>query len=297
MKFSERVQNLSFLGLGVSTEYDAYRNPNALDIFQSRETMPHCTSFLEIGLEVAKGLDLYSQRWIENQWPTTCHFLDINLDEKEDFDDDWLFDFKKQVHSMKPAWICGDAGLWHFGPRAPEHMLLLPPILTKDSAKALADGIIRLREKTGLEVLPENPPGHVYIGDLHLMDFFAMVCELADTGMLLDVAHLAIYQKAKGLQPTTALDGFPLDRVVELHLAGGEIKKSLDLKYEWIEDSHSPVLLPDSWTILDRISPELHSLKAVIFECERNPLALCQPEMQRIYDYLCVHVEGFRKIF
>lgn len=295
MKFKERVQHLKFLGLGVSTEFEAYLSPNALDIFQSRQAMPHCTSFLEIGLEVVKGLDAYSQRWIQNQWPTTCHFLDINLDESEDFDQEWLDHFKQQVEIMKPEWICGDAGLWHFGPRASEHMLLLPPILTKDSAKELAQGIIRLREETGLEVLPENPPGHVYVGDMHLMDFFAMVCDLADTGMLLDIAHLAIYQKAKGLSATTALDGFPMDRIVELHLAGGEIKRSPDLKYEWIEDSHSPILLPESWEILDRIAPHLSSIKAVIFECERNPLALCQPEMQRIYDRLCLQVNAFNK--
>jgi uncharacterized protein (UPF0276 family) len=293
MKFKERVQRLKFLGLGVSTEFEAYLSPSALDIFQSRQAMPHCTSFLEIGLEVVKGLDAYSQRWIQNQWPTTCHFLDINLDEREDFDQEWLDHFKQQVAIMKPEWICGDAGLWHFGPRASEHMLLLPPILTKDSAKELAQGIIRLREETGLEVLPENPPGHVYVGDMHLMDFFAMVCDLADTGMLLDIAHLAIYQKAKGLSATTALDGFPMDRIVELHLAGGELKKSPDLKYEWIEDSHSPMLLPESWEILDRIAPHLSAIKAVIFECERNPLALCQPEMQRIYDRLCLQVAAF----
>ena len=117
--------------------------------------------------------------------------------------------FRQTRGAVQPAWICGDAGLWHFGRRERGHMLLLPPILTRDSARELAQGIIRLREHTGLEVLPENPPGHVFVGDLHLLDFFALVLDEADTGMLLDAAHLAIYQQVMGHDPLTGLDGFP----------------------------------------------------------------------------------------
>ena len=51
-------------------------------------------------------------------------------------------------------------------------MELVASRITKDHAYRLADGIMALRELIGLEVLPENPPGHVYLGDLHLLDFF-----------------------------------------------------------------------------------------------------------------------------
>ena len=51
--------------------------------------------------------------------------------------------------AMRPAWLCGDAGMWHLGRRERGHMLLLPPILTRDAADAMADGIVRLREATG----------------------------------------------------------------------------------------------------------------------------------------------------
>ena len=46
----------------------------------------------------------------------------------------------------------------------------------------------RLRLDSGFEILPENPPAHVYLGDLHLLEYFARVAERADCGMLLDVA-------------------------------------------------------------------------------------------------------------
>ncbi len=294
-KFEYRRNQLPFLGIGVSTEYNAYLAKDALDLYQSQKEMPHCTSFLEIGLEVAKGLDLYSEKWIQEKNPTICHFLDINLDEKEDFDHRWVSEFNALIDQINPAWICGDAGLWHFGPRVEGQMLLLPPILSKDSAKELADGICELRERTKKEIIPENPPGHVFVGDMHLLDFFALVCDLSDTGILLDIAHLSIFQKLRGLAPTAGLDGFPLDRIIEIHVAGGMHKKSKDEKFHWIEDAHTPTLLPETWDILSYMSPQLTQLKAIVFECERNPLAQCKPEMQRLYDFAKAHIPLFQK--
>lgn len=287
--FLQRLEHLPLLGLGVSTEYGAMLNPNALNLQEARQAAPHCIQFLELGIEASKGLDMVARQWIQDQLPCTYHFLDINLNESEDFNESWLAQVQYWIDYSKPAWLCGDAGLWHLGPRAQGHMLLLPPILTRESAYAFADGICRLRDACGLEVLPENPPGHVYVGDLHIMDFFAIVCERADTGMLLDAAHLAIYQQQFNLPMSTALDRFPLDRIVELHMAGGAWKQwqGLDL----IEDEHCPTILEQTWDIFDTIAPALSGLKAVVFECEHNPWSACAAEMQKLHQRLCERLD------
>src|SRR5690606_19544091 len=214
MSFLDRASLLPHLGIGVSTEYGAADAPGALDMLALRDHAPRFASFLEVGVEVIKGLDWHTREWIERGLPTTYHFLDINLDEPEDMDAPWLAEVRAISERLRPAWMCGDAGLWHFGQRDRGHMLLLPPILSDANATAMAEGIARLRAETGFEVLPENPPSTVYLGDLHILDYFARVCERADTGMLLDCAHLAIYQHLAGHEPTTALDGFPLDRII-----------------------------------------------------------------------------------
>lgn len=279
MRFLDRVQHLPVLGIGVSTEYGAGDAPGGLDLVQIQAQTPQYGRFLEVGVEVAKGLDRHARAWVERGGATTYHFLDVNLDEPEDLDPAWLDQVRQLAAVLRPAWLCGDVGLWHFGRRERGHMLLLPPVLTDDAAKALAEGIIALREATGLEVIPENPPGSVFVGDLHLLDFFARLCDYADTGMLLDVAHLAIYQRVTGRQALDGLDGLPLERLVECHVAGG-IERQTD-GFPWIEDDHSPAVLPDTWAIFERVSVAPH-LRAVIFECERNPLAACLPGFGRI---------------
>jgi uncharacterized protein len=281
MGFAERVQSLPALGLGISTEYGAQDGPGALDAVALRTAYPEFAGFLEIGVETLKGLDRHARAWLDRGWPTTYHFLDVNLDEPTDLTTDWLAAVRRIAAQIRATWLCGDAGLWHFGPRERGHMLLLPPILTRDSAAALADGIVALREATGLEVFPENPPGASYLGDLHLLDFFAQVCERADTGMLLDCAHLAIYQRTLGHPPLTGLDGFPRERVVEMHVAGGV--EGDHAGFRFVEDSHTVHVLPDTWTILEHVAPRVPNLKAVVFECERNPLADCLPGFARIW--------------
>ena len=280
MRFVERVRALPHLGLGVSTEYGAGDAAGALDPLALRAHAPRFAGFLEIGVETAKGLDRHARAWVAQGLPTTYHYLDVNLDEPEDFDDEWLDDVRAIAATIRPAWFCGDAGLWHLGRRERGHMLLQPPILSPDAAEALAEGVVRLREAVGHEVLPENPPGQVYLGALHLLDFFAHVVERADTGMLLDCAHLAMFQRLRGHAPTTGLDGFPLERVVEMHVAGGSERTTEG--FAWVEDDHTPGVLADTWAILEHVVPRAPNLRAVVFECERNPMAACLDGFGRI---------------
>lgn len=283
--FLTRVAALPHLGLGVSTEYGAGDQPGALDVEALHRRHPAYAAFLEVGVETAKGLDPHARAWAAAGRPTTYHFLDVNLDEPEDYHDSWwLAEVRTHVETLRPAWLCGDAGLWHFGPRERGHMLLLPPILTAEAAAEMAEGVAALRAATGLEVLPENPPGHVYVGDLHLLDFFALLAERADTGLLLDAAHLAIYQRTLGHDPTTALDGFPCERVVEMHIAGASQRavEGLDI----VEDDHTTAVLPDTWAIARAVAERAPNLRAVAFECERNPLDACVPGFARIAEVL-----------
>ena len=278
--FSERVRRLPRLGVGVSTEYGAAEAPGALDVVALRRERPEFAGFLEVGVETAKGLDAKAVEWAANGWPTTYHYLDVNLDDPDDFDEPWLDEVRATAAKLKPAWMCGDAGMWHLGRRERGHMLLLPPVLTADAAGAMADGIARLRDETGFEVLPENPPGVVWLGEMHLLDFYARVLERADTGMLLDAAHLAIYQRMTGRAPLDGLDAFPLDRVVEMHVAGGAERRHGGFLF--VEDDHSPAVLDDTWRIFEHVAARAPNLKAVVFECERNPAAACLDGFGRI---------------
>ena len=273
-RFLDRAPALPALGLGVSTEYGAAATPGALDPVRLREEYG-CADFLEVGVELSRGLDPLARDWAARGWPTTYHFLDVNLDEPADLDDGWLAGLRDLADTLRPAWLCGDAGLWHFGRRDRGHMLLLPPILIPEAVAPMAAGIRRLRAATGLEVLPENPPGAAFVGPMHLLDFFGQLAEAADTGLLIDCAHLLMFQRARGLPPLAALDRLPMERVIELHIAGGSPRSHQGL--DVIDDDHGVSVSPDTWAIAEHIAARAPNLKAVIVECERNPIDAAAP--------------------
>jgi uncharacterized protein len=276
--FEERCEKLPRLGIGISTEYGA--GASGLDVLALRREHPEHAQFLEIGIDLERGIDADARAWIEAGGPITYHFLDANLEESESLDAQWLDELRTTARALRPAWLCGDAGLWHLGPRERGHGVLLPPILTLESADEMARNVITLRRATGLEVLPENPPAHVYLGNLHLLDYFARMSERADCGLLLDVAHLAIYQRFAGCDPLEGLERFPLERIVEVHVAGA--REFVHEGRRFVDDDHSPEPLPETWRLLEHVLGRAKSLRALVYECERNRIGDVLPRFARI---------------
>lgn len=276
--FELRVARQRRLGLGISTEFGARHE--GLDIERLRSERPDLVQFLEIGCDLERGVDEDARRWVQEGHPVTYHFLDLNLEEAEDLDPDWVRGTTELARSLDAAWLCGDAGLWHIGPRERGHGVLMPPVLEADSALEMGANVRRLRSESGLEVLPENPPAHVYVGRLHLLEYYARVATEADSGLLLDAAHLAVYQRVSGHEPLDALEDFPLERVVEIHVAGG---RPFDHQgAQFIQDDHGTAILPDTWQILEAVLPRVRNLRAIVLECERNRIEEVVPIFERL---------------
>jgi uncharacterized protein (UPF0276 family) len=267
------------LGVGISSEPGGAA-AGGIDAVALREREPELVHFLEYGTDLVRGIDEHARRWAASGQPTTYHFLDVNLAELEDIDDVWLARTTARAREIGARWLCGDGGLWHLGRRERGHELLLPPILCQESADEMAEAVARVQAVMQLAVLPENPPSAIYVGDLHLLDYFARVSDRAGCGLLLDCAHLAMFQRLGGHEPLDALDGFPLDRVVELHVAGGT--PATVAGYGYVEDSHVPEPLAETWQIVEHVVSRAPNLRAIVYECEKNPIEECLPTFRRL---------------
>ena len=63
--FSQRVEQLPFLGIGISTEYGAARTELALKPQELLQAAPAFAAFLEIGVETARAL----MKMLSAGWP------------------------------------------------------------------------------------------------------------------------------------------------------------------------------------------------------------------------------------
>lgn len=86
--------------------------------------------------------------------------------------------------------------------------------------------------------------------------------------MLLDVGHLLSYRLARP-DDAAVLDELPLDRVVEVHVAGGAWIETDDGPVFW--DNHGGEIVPEARRLLAQLWPRLPRVRALCFECELRP--------------------------
>lgn len=146
---------------------------------------------------------------------------------------------------------------------------LLPPIPTDESADAAVSHIARFQDRFDRPFLVETPTSYLrpVPGDLTDGQFVADIATRADCGILLDLHNIWANER-NGRQPVAEfLAQIPLERVWEVHLAGGHQMDSYYL------DAHvGPV--PDA--LLDlaaQVIPTLPRLRAILFEAVPESVA------------------------
>lgn len=139
---------------------------------------------------------------------------------------------------------------------------LLPPVQSPATVRLAARNIravagllpVPFAFETGVNYL-ERLPGEMTDGA-----FFAAVAEEADCGILLDLHNLWCNERNGRQSVLDALAELPLDRVWEVHLAGGS-----ELDGLWL-DAHSSAVPEPLYEIAAQVLPCLPNLGAVIFE-------------------------------
>jgi uncharacterized protein len=138
----------------------------------------------------------------------------------------------------------------------------LPPRQTRAGVANAIAAVRAIRSGCGVPIAVETGVNYLKPRDDEIPDgrFVAEVAQGADCGILLDLHNLYCNQRNGRQSIETFLGEIPLERVWEVHLAGG-----LELDGYWL-DAHSgaiPAALVDACRA---IFPRLPNLKAVIFE-------------------------------
>lgn len=159
------------------------------------------------------------------------------------------------------VWTCEDIGLWSIGPYPLPYFT--PPLFEREVADHVVDGIHRMREVSRYPFVPEIPSCTLAVGRMGLGEFFHRVTDGADCDLLLDVAHVFSYAVAVRQPYEHVLRSLPLDRVVEIHVAGGYIDPTFDNRYL---DTHSHAVTPAVIDLLQEAVANAPRLRAVTYE-------------------------------
>ncbi len=118
-------------------------------------------------------------------------------------------------------------------------------------------------------------------GGMHVLDFMAALHQRTGCPLLLDVGHLLSAQAACGLPLAAGLDGFPLQAVVEVHLAGGVLTRSASGRGFYADDHTQPVR-EEVFGLLADLLPRLPALRALVFEGDGHPPDIAARTLRRL---------------
>ncbi|MEL7038112.1 MAG: DUF692 family multinuclear iron-containing protein [Cyanobacteria bacterium J06592_8] len=139
---------------------------------------------------------------------------------------------------------------------------LLPPLQTPETVKIAAANIRQLSAQLPVPFAFETGVNYMRPHPAELSDgqFFGAVAEEANCGILLDLHNLWTNEQNGRQSVWEALREIPLERVWEIHLAGGR-----SFKGYWL-DAHSGLVPGAVMKLAAEIIPHLPNLKAIIFE-------------------------------
>ena len=138
----------------------------------------------------------------------------------------------------------------------------LPPRQTSEGVEIYSRSVQRLNEALGVPIIIETGVNYLRPRADELPDgtFMSAVSEAADCGILLDLHNIYCNQLNRRQTIEQFLAQLPLDRVCEVHLAGG-----FEMEGFWL-DAHSGAVPDVLMDIAREVVPSLPNLKAIIFE-------------------------------
>lgn len=294
-EFKWRVGGIPVLGLGLSA--DVY-SPDLFDLmrqFAGRQSQP---AYLEIFRATGTALQTVRQHF--PTVPMTYHGEGLWVTEPGTpataFFDSEVEDVCRQLTILGSPWLnheCATKQMagYSFG-------TYLPPLYTTESARVVAGNIALVQARMDrmcrgsrscgpLFLLEVAPLTYFMAGTISVPRFFRLVTELVPCGLVLDIGHLwTIYrytaaQRCESLERFVErfLHEFPVERVVEIHVAGLAPHESASRNSlhqsdaNWL-DAHAAPIQPVSWAMLEQVlaSPRLINLRGVALEVDTKPV-------------------------
>jgi uncharacterized protein (UPF0276 family) len=232
------------------------------------ETARGKVDFLEVITESCfRGMQPSPLRKLCQQFPVVCHGINLSLAADEPMDPVYLSELYAVLSAYRPRWFSDHLAMTHVGGIDIGH--LAPFSFTEETVATVVQKVRTLQAEAQLLMLVENIAYYFQTPGCELAEheFLTRVVEQADCGLLLDLNNLVANARNQNYDPFAFLDRLPLERVVQVHLAGGVWRSGVFV------DTHAHPVGEDVWRLLEYVCRRA-SIKGVLLERDANIPAL-----------------------
>lgn len=191
---------------------------------------------------------------IVDRYPVITHGLCLSLGGTEPAEDAYVAELRREVAYTRTPWHSDHLCFSSAGPIVLHD--LLPLSCCEANAVRVADRLRWAEDRLAVPMAIENISWYAHPGRMQMpeVEFIARVLDLSGCGLLLDVNNVWVNACNHGFSPTAFIADLPLERVVQIHVAGHK-----RVQPDLVIDTHGapvadPVLELLSWT-LERTGP------------------------------------------
>lgn len=222
------------------------------------------------------------------RWPVVTHGLSLSLGGPDPLDVGHLRRLGELLHAVGTPWHSDHLSFGVVDGVALHELLPVP--FTRAAVRHVADRIAQAQEVLRLPLAVENITYYA-VGtgsDMDEADFITEVLRTTGARLLLDVNNAYVNSKNHGFDARAMLERLPLDRVVQIHVAGHDRSDP-----SLLVDTHAEPIVDDVYSLLawvlertgsvpvllerdDRFPPweelraELHRLNAIVRDAARR---------------------------
>ena len=213
-------------------------------------------------------------RWTADR-PVVIHGLSLSIGSASGWDENYLRILDRWRAQRPFVWHSEHLGfmLATYPDGRPMHTgVPLPLPFTEEALDLIVPRASALCERYGVPFLLENLtyylPGLPADSGRDEVAFLNDLAERSGCGLLLDLYNLHCNAVNFGFDPLEALSRLRLDRVVEIHLAGGASHDGFVL------DVHSDVVPEPVWELLEWVAPRTPNLAGIVYELLEQALPI-----------------------
>lgn len=250
----KRLPNLG-IGLGLRREL-------ATQTLESKSRI----DWLELVPENYMGLGGACRERLEsarNKFPLVTHGINLSIGSTDDLNSEYLSKLKKLLDLIDAPWFSDHLCFTSCDGIYMHDLLPLPR--SKEAIKLIAEKVKRVQETIGRPFLLENISYYMNVPGCEMNDsqFLAEVAEKADCGLLLDVNNVYVNSLNHGFDPYQYLDQIPLERTVQIHVAGHKQGS------EYVIDTHGSAVVEPVFELLQYVLERVEA-KGVMLERDQN---------------------------
>jgi uncharacterized protein len=182
---------------------------------------------------------------IVERYPAVMHGVSLSIASTAPFDEDYLDALNTLAKRVRPKWI-SDHLCWT-GVHGVNLHDLLPIPYTREALDHVVTRVHYVQERLGRPLCLENVSTYVQFGqsEMREWEFISELAQRTGCWLLFDVNNVYVSAFNHGYDALDFLNGIPVDRVIQFHLAGHSDMEN------YVVDTHDHPVRDEVWNLYE----------------------------------------------